>query len=256
MDRIFYDNQEYAKYSDKFLKRYNMTQEGYDALSSEIKNDDSKVFFIPDPPEHDYLYKWDFTQSLVDEIQGLEAQLKGGASIDGNGLLFDAGKERVYLGKIDMGGKTIEIDVANFDFKGSNSYHIRFLINCNRTDDLNAYGMGSLIFRAGSGYNYWSCYSWIANTGRSKRGWGNAWSNSWDRNILNGKTVKVKYSADRMEVSLYMNNTLIGTQTGLEYDGRHLFIGGINSGGADQGNQCYDCLITGIRIYENEEEES
>ena len=206
---------------------------------------------VPPEPTHDYLYYWDFTKSLTDEIQGLEAQLIGGASINSNGLLFDAGQERIYLGNIDMGGKTIEIDVANFDFKGSNSYHIRFLMNCNRTDPLNAYGMGSLIFRAGSGYNYWSCYSWIVNTERSQRGWGNAWSNSWDRNILNGKTVKVKYSADRTEVSLYMNNTLIGTQTGLEYDGRYLFIGGVNSGGADAGNQCFDCL-TGVRIYANE----
>lgn len=68
----------------------------------------------PTPPEPDYLYKWDFTKSLIDEKQGKIATLSGSATQGNDGVVI-SGNDGVlnFLGEtvLDLSsGKTIEIE--------------------------------------------------------------------------------------------------------------------------------------------------
>lgn len=264
MDRIFYDNQEYAKYSDKFLKRFNLAdQAAYDALPAATKNDDSKVFFIPDIPEPDYIYKWDFTKSLTDEVSGEVATLSGGLTRDNGGLKFTAAKQIAYLGGINLMGRTIEIDISKFEFKGNPNYHVRLLMNTSSEYTLT--GKGALIYRAASSYGYWSAFS--SQTPGSNNKWSDTPYNITDVNAFNNKKVKLVFNKDiwkttqtqiSTQVDLYVNNEYKGSTSGITFvrsDNSDILIGGLKgSSSASSGDQCYDMTITGVRIYENEEE--
>ena len=68
MDRIFYDNQEFAKASEMFLKRVDLnSQADYDALTSSQKNDGTKLYFIP-TPNYNWYYNEDKTLAVREKI--------------------------------------------------------------------------------------------------------------------------------------------------------------------------------------------
>lgn len=238
MDRIFYDNQEYAKYSDKFLKRFNLAdQAAYDALPAATKNDDSKVFFIPDIPEPDYLYKWDFTKSLTDEIQGLTSEARGNASFTvGTGVTIGSQGGYLYSNCIALKvGYTIEIDFSTC-IKAFSNVHGR-LITVHSVDD------SGFIYRNQS-QPKWEVY-------RQGRGWRTYTTAIQDSDIFSGKTLKMIFLENEM-MKVYSDNILVYNGGSLLYndaDNERFNIG------SRDGQNFYNMTITGVRIYENEEEE-
>ena len=250
MDRIFYDNQEYAKYSDKFLKRFNLAdQAAYDALPAATKNDDSKVFFIPDIPEHDYIYKWDFTKSLVDEIQGSAVTLGANAVRTSSGVSFTGKGDRIIFDtSVNIFDRTIEIDIANCDFKGNTSYDMNFLII---PTTLTLYASPLSYIKS---LNGWGVYN-------SRNDY--IYPNTNDRNYFNNGTIKIIMetpqggSAEKQNIKLYFNNNLVGGFDKYylreKISDKNITIGSSNNSTSSNGDQCYDMTITGVRIYANEE---
>lgn len=206
----------------------------------------------------EYLYNWDFTQSLTDSVQGRAAVLKGSDSSsypvqDENGLHFTKPTAAIYLsngGMIDFKGRTFEFDVAYANFTGNTSNHIRYLMASTGA----TYGNGPLIWRADVG---WSIYGYTKSTGYNKA-WGGVWGNlsgssSEVLNCMSGKTVKIVCSTDGLTTSLYIDNELIGTQNkviwrGHGFDGE-IYFGGFGSS-AINGDQVQELTLTGLRIYD------
>ena len=216
-----------------------------------------------------YLYNWDFTQSLVDSVEGQEVTLGAGSGVsnatrDSSGLSFNAATQYAYLGEISPVGKTFEIDVSSFDFKGSTSYHIRFLSNSQYASSTSK-GLGAIVWRKDTNQG-WTSYGWNSETSQTA-----AWSASlWNSNLagssssvlnaFSAKTVKIVYHSDGHTKDTYLDNDFIGTISDVwfnEYGSVHhsdkIYIGGQMSVNQGSGDQCYDMTITGIRIYENNE---
>lgn len=251
MDRIFYDNQEYAKYSDKFLKRFNLAdQAAYDALPAATKNDDSKVFFIPE-----LLYKWDFTKSMVDEIQNIEAiGLNSGASAfirDSKGVHFNNRNSNLYLSDIDMRGKSIEIDIKEMH---ANEQPTRLLMNVPQTYSGRDYSELGVL-------KHYDNTGWVAYMSDSPNQvhfntvvWENLQN---DKTVFDGKTIKVHYNLFGTSFKLWVDDTYIEELTGLYYRygngegaarNSHLCIGD-----PIYGAQLPGTIISGVRIYKEAE---
>ena len=214
-----------------------------------------------------YLYNWDFTQSLIDSVSGQEAVLGAGnghsnATRDENGLSFNEATQYLYLGQISPVGKTFEIDVASLDFKGSTSSHIRFFTNAQYTTS-NSVGLGCICWKSGEG---WRSYGWTSSSGTNRAWSANYWSQdlagttSEVINAFSGKTVKVVYHSDGHTKDLYLDNVYKGTiddiyfnNSGSTHLSDKIFIAGMGSVAQASGDQCYDMTITGVRIYTNNE---
>lgn len=219
-----------------------------------------------------YLYNWDFTNSLIDSVSNQEAEIKAGSghnlpTRDSNGLSFIEPTQAVYLGKIDVVGKTIEIDIASFEFKGNTAYHIRLLSN-NQYNSNNGYGLGAVTWRATSGQRGWTSYGYVsADGGNTNRKWSDYfWSSSLTGestdvlNAFNGKTLKVVFHSDGHTKDLYVDGVLVGTiddvyfnTAGTTHYSNKIYIAGSYVCSQGSGDQCYDMTITGIRVYANEE---
>lgn len=203
----------------------------------------------------EYIYRWDLTQSIVDSVSGQEIALTG-ATRDSSGLHFTAAAQLAILSDaLDPIGKTVELDISQFEFMGNANNHVRLLMTANTQ-----YGTGALIHRSNYG---WSAYGWVNAVNGSNRlwsetGWGDLCAGNNDNiNAFNQKTVKVVFEAAN-EFLLYVNETLIGTISDVYLNNvsqrtQKMIIGGItNNTSQSSGDQCYDMTITGIRIYENE----
>ena len=203
------------------------------------------------------LYNWDFTQSLTDTEQNVTVtSLSGYAPTrDSSGLSFTAARQQISVPvSIDLSGKTLEVDVASFEFAGNTGYHIRFvMLNSNPT---NSMGLGVLVYQSGTA---WKAYGSLAATGTSAD-WSNAWrsgltGNSDEiRNAFSGKTVKIVFNEDGHTMSLYRDDVLDGTLTSRYFGNpnmRYISIGGLQTGAQNAGNQFFNAVITGMRIYEN-----
>ena len=197
----------------------------------------------------DLLYYWDLTSSLTDSVGGVTAVASAGTGVDApaitsSGLVFNAATQRLSLGDINLDGKTIEIDVASFDWKGDDNKHIRFLMNGSNT--------GPIIFKSG---NRWKAYAYSASGGTTA-GWKDQWASAdnggSDKNIFDGKTVKLVSETDGTW-KLYLDSTLWGTLTDCSYGSgtQDLSIGGTSGYSQASGDQCYDMTISAIRIKNN-----
>jgi hypothetical protein len=155
-----------------------------------------------------------------------------------------------------MTNKTIEIDIANCDFKGNTSYDMNFLI----IPTSNTKYSSPLSFLKSK--QSWGAYF---KTYRSIETRELPYDTGLGRNYFNNSQIKIKTirTADPIyyylyEFQLYANGTLIGTLSnndwGENYLGSHgsMTIGGGNVSPASNGDQCYDMTITGVRIYANE----
>ena len=204
------------------------------------------------------LYKWDFTQSLTDEVEGVTvtSQASYTPTRDSTGLHFTAARQQISVPEsIDMSGKTLEVDLASFSFAGNTSYHIRFImLNPGPT---NSTGTGVLIYKSATA---WSAYGSDAATG-SIADWSSAWSAGLTgntdavRNAFNGKTVKIVFDSDGHTMKLYIDGVLEGTISNKYFSNtnmRYISIGGLQTGSQNAGNQFFNATITGMRIYENQ----
>lgn len=209
----------------------------------------------------DYLYNWDLTSSLVDTVSSQTIVLSGASwgypTQDSTGLHFTGGGQIASLGVIDLIGKTIEFDVAEFDFKASVGNNTRFLVTTNDSKNL---PIGPITHRKGLGWSAYGFYDNIdSHTASSFRlwsatGWGNLYPGDNSQiNAFDGKTVKLIFVDDNT-VSMYLDSDFIGTISGVYFNGTRcevVQIGGLD-GTPNAGDQCYDMTITGIRIYANE----
>ena len=200
-----------------------------------------------------YLYNWDLTTSLIDSVSSQEITLGAGSGKSAptrgsGGLVFNDATQYAYLGNISLDGKTIEIDVDSFDFKGSTSNHIRFLMGQVATADNKGYG--PIIWKTATG---WTAYGQNSSNARTWSGGTYISGTSSDViNAFNGKTLKLVTSSDGFTHSLYLDDVLQGTLTDVKVQS-HIVIGAnMASVSQSNGDQCYDMTITGIRIYENE----
>lgn len=181
-----------------------------------------------------YLYKWDFTQSLTDEIQGKTATLQGSATFtQGTGVVIarslgvlNIGDNRNGLGF--QSGRTYEIDFASMT-KRYNEDH-RLFCSAAKTG-----------FTWNHSNSRWQVYDDI------KSSWRNYTTTSNDVNIFNGKTAKIIISADGQTTDIYANDTLIYSGASLQsgQSDNDMRIGSTNKG-------YIDMTITGVRIYANQ----
>lgn len=198
----------------------------------------------------EYLYKWDFTKSLTDEVQGVTATLVWNASQDSAGVHFLHYLDAMNMSPspINMNGKTIEIDIASFVFAGDIAHHVRFIMNLPGNTD-RGYGTGMLIRRSTN--LKWNTF--LPNSQATNYNWGSSW-NIQDSD-LNGHTLKMS-CVDGNKLSMWIDDQLVDTKQGdytylssTECD--YLRIGGCGYLVSD-GDQCYNMTITGIRIYNNQ----
>lgn len=210
---------------------------------------------VPPEPTHDYLYKWDFTKSLTDEVSSKNVTLYNNATRDNTGAHINGAGQQLYFDAIDMIGKTIEIDVSYFDFQGGSNGTATFLINNRDPNAPYKRLSGSFIY---FGSNGWGSRGWKGadyanfNTGMLESYYGS----SLGVNDISGKTIKVEY-LDAHTQKAYIDGQLIGTVDNVylnNYGGNHtckyLWIGGWGN----STDTCYNMTVTGVRIYENEEE--
>lgn len=212
-----------------------------------------------------YLYNWDFTQSLTDLVAGKTAVLSAGSGHSApvqssNGVEFTEATQRIYFGgDFSIRGKTIEYDVSYAHFEGNTSYHIRQLVLSNaNSSGQNYYGMSPFVWRSGVG---WSMYGYSSDSGTT-RNWVNVWgdlsgSSQAVLDCMSGKTVKIVISADGNTTSLYLDDVLIGTQTGVNWragsTNGYMSFGSHATYSQSSGDQCYNLKLTGLRIYETVE---
>lgn len=194
------------------------------------------------------LYEWDFTQSLVDSIGGLEIVLSnsnGGESLptrDSSGLHFTAGEQVATTPAISAGyanGYLYEFDISSAVFAGDTSKHKR-LFNISSDNLLIYRNAGALQIYKGS---------WMTFTAEP----GQTIPTTLDE--LSGKTVGVKLGTDKT-VYLYIGGVLVGTKANwvaVNYTGNYQFrFGGNASSTAAQGNDIHNLTLTGFRIYQEE----
>lgn len=211
-----------------------------------------------------YLYNWDFTKSLVDKVNGRTATLSGpyGHNLErtSEGVVFTYKEQCLIFGSgFEIRGKTIEYDVGYAHFEGNTSYHIRHLVFASDGGSSGSFQMSPFIWRKGIG---WSMYGYKSDTGYD-RNWVNVWgdlagSSQEVLDCMSGKTVKIVISKDGNTTSIYLDNVLIGTQTGVNWRGDStdsFMTFGSSYVGRDEtaGDQCYMLKLTGLRIYETKE---
>lgn len=210
----------------------------------------------PEPDPHNYLYKWDFTKSLVDEKQGAEATYYGSnaASItrDSEGIHINNTNQCVYLcSGVELVGKTVEISISDYSPvitpKGADS----ILCHC---DDNRIYTIPYLYF-SGASEHRWIVYGYYDSS--TNTGYSQTISLTLSPTDLDNSVIKFIFGDDK-GVSVYLNDSLIGTADKLYFNANsshvsinNLYLLGKNANSG--ANNWYNMTISGVRIYENEE---
>lgn len=258
-------------------------QQYYNALYAALYSQPTPT---PGPtPGVNYIHVWDFKNgSLIDSVGGRTAALRNyynNASlphIASGGVVIDGTGQGLYLGQILLPGRTIEIDVANFDYVGNGKNHIRILTNGHTEDEeytstnagnyFNQATNGGICYRQGTSVTNpcWSDYfvqrsDLTRDKLKSMSSAYGAWA-AWEgddvgsRDMINGKTLKIVFDADGQTRDLYVNGIHKGTHTSgyFNYDWlNYIYIGCLRDAfeDANGGPQCYNLTIGGIRVYEN-----
>lgn len=212
----------------------------------------------PTPPEPNYLYKWDFTKTvdpLVDEIQGAAITLRSGAQISNNGVSFTERGHCIVLPTLSENffiDKVIELDIAKFDFKGNERTDINFFVVPNDTN------YADTCILCWMNNTQWSVWGATSTSGTGRRA-SSSFNSNLNRNSFDDKTIKLttKRPTSGYDIfKLYIDDELVGTVNDIYIpkiaSGNRATIGS-RYGGNGNGDQSYDCIISGIRIYENEE---
>lgn len=185
------------------------------------------------------IHSYDFTESLDDAVGTLTATLgnssNGAAPTrDDNGLTFNASNQYCSFGTMAVINKEFEIDISAMNVQNTGQHTRVFMCTPYASQ-----GTGALIYRQGSGHNYWSGYS--GNT------WSSPYSTTLARNGLAGKTVKLAFDGSGY-CKFYLDGELIGTSSVAFSTASSLIVtlGGLTSGTSYSNNM----TITGFRIYE------
>lgn len=197
------------------------------------------VTYWEKPPEHDYLYKWNFTKSnnpLIDKINNVEITdySLNGISIDSSGLHNNHVSGWVEIPITLDVGKTYEIVIGEIDCKvtGSNGKFFTHKVN---------------------GVNKWHWFGYRKDNGVYTWKW---WINDvfYDFGIsfndFSNSTLKIVIGSQLTKI--YLNDVLIGSSNTIPfnsyaYEKIRLF--------GDGGSQGYfDATIKEFNVYENEEQ--
>jgi len=174
------------------------------------------------------LFNWNFTDGLVDSVQGITATLGEGATISSAGLSLNGTNSQTMLA--DIGGLdqyTIEVDITSitFPFSGKNTI---FGVNAPSAD-----------------YRRWLVWS-ITDGMWELRGYGGSFykfTELMDREVFFGKTLKLQVDTVNHQSSIFADGQLLQTIS-------------IDSAGVQASQTVYlgsawtTALITGCRIYE------
>lgn len=192
------------------------------------------------------IHNWDFTQSAVDRVGGVEAVPGKGSdatalpTITSVGLSFTEASQYVSFEDIYARGRTYEIDISDFSMPSSDSQNIRFVMY----GDTSTTGTGLLIWRRNNVLADY--YGWAAYIGTS---WPTGpYGSLTAKNAFVNSTVKIKV-ADDGTTSLYLNGSYIGDISLAAPDTTsNLYFG--SAGSESQGARLYSARITAFRVYE------
>ena len=175
---------------------------------------------------------WDFTQSLVDSVSGMVAELGGECTQDSGGLHFTGARQYATLNGTNVWtwfpGRLIELDIAAMDLQGNNSAHYTLITNHSPTETT---AWGFLYRNTG----VWAFYdgSWHG-------------SNITEKNYWDEKTLGI-YLTGNNTAKVYSNGTLVDT---VPYSNttKRVVLG--NGRTQSEGGQIFNTTITGCRIYQ------
>lgn len=175
-----------------------------------------------------FLYDWDFTESLTDKRSGMTATVSG-ATQDENGLTFSAVRQYCNLGSVMAKSRRIEIDVASMVLSGTDVNH-RFVLwkSANASE-------GVLIWSTKN--QKWGCYK------------NSAWKlfTLTDLNLMSGKTVTIDIDANGY-AELFVDGISYGS-TNADSIGTDTIVYLGNAEPASNGGDMSTTVITGLRIY-------
>ncbi len=174
-----------------------------------------------------YLYKWDFTKSLYDEVRNIPV-MDYNTRMDPDGAcIYGSNKYMVILAPLSS-DCIYEFDIASM-IKTYSSGHSRFIMK----DDSNGF-----IYRSTGS---WQVYdgSWYSDESGSPY--------VTDANIFNGKTIKMFYD-NNDKLCVYADDLLVyRCSASNKLKTNHQFTVGATA-------QAYNTVtISGIRIYKNKE---
>lgn len=210
-----------------------ITETVYNAETGEImiENVTGDIVIVANAIQEKALYYWDFTQSLVDTVEGKEAAGASTAStptIDENGMTFGS-KKRVKIFNIMAYNRTYEIDFSNTDYQNGEVNAVL----CGFAVETGGSPQSCVAYRKTGNWNYFDA---TTNT------WGEGGTHS-DANLISGKTLKITIDSDGI-MSAYVDDELICKSTSAIDSSRTLFIFG------SQTNGYYNMTVTGMRVYE------
>lgn len=181
------------------------------------------------------LYNWDFTQSLVDTIQGTEAVLgKASGALptqDAFGVHVTTTSGYINLGQIYQTGITVEIDFGEMDRKGSQNGRLLMV------GSQSSGGLGTgLIYRSTGVWNWYVNGAWATSSGVT------------DANIFSEKTLKAIFDASGY-MTVYCDDTYIGksSKAFATSAGTYMQIGAYSGTGGY--TNFYNMTVKAVRIY-------
>ena len=185
------------------------------------------------PPKLD-LYRWDFTKSLVDEVQGKTATLSGSATQGNDGVVISAKDGLLnFLGsdEVTADGKVIEIDLS-LNIVSIYSQSSWYILGDSSNND-------GYYFQQST--NVWKMYY-----SRAQHTSSISWSEESNYNILaNGGLLKFEVANQTMNV--YLNDELVQQFDNFTTVNLYGIIGK-----AYGQKSAHTMTIRSIRIYENE----
>lgn len=218
----------------------------------------------PEPPIN-YLYNWDFTQSLTDKIAKKPATLYEGASRNSNGVNFTDKFQQIMIKDIcDLRGKTIEVDMGEVNYKGGSisttTQFIQVPIFDNSGSNHSRTRGYSLLAYNGSNA-CWSSYGSAEGfNSLNSRQWANAYSQDLSgattdvMNAFSNKTIKLVISSEGNEIELYLDGIYKGKVAGVYAVNNHKELAFCNSNDyyktSTSQAKFYDAIIKALRIYE------
>lgn len=176
--------------------------------------------------EPTYLYKWDFTKSLTDEVAGAVATLGNATFTEGTGV---TGNGYIKLGNYihNYIGKTYEIDFASFE-----------KTNTNRLSRV--LGLSSNSFFA-----YDDQVGYICKKNNTEQ----TYTSTSNTTSFTNKTLKLVFVSDS-SLMVYLDDTLIYDGGTFVSETNTTFYIGDSAGTSVLAMETF--TVTGVRIYENE----
>ena len=223
--KAYYYDDETGTTSDYIVTDYTLSGTltvGTSTITASYKGK-SDTFDVTVESSIDYLYDWDFTQSLTDKVNGTIATLGGSATlVQGTGVVIN---DNGYLncGYLLRTLRTVEIDLLTNKVSSGGRF---ITTGVNSGDKCFAYTDG-----------LWRCYN---------GGYQPYTLTSDDADVFNGKTLKMVFSTGSNPLKIYANNELIYEGSYYVSDFRQYLILGNTT------NAFYNMTITGVRIYANE----